>query len=182
MTSLPPTSSCLTSVRGSLGAAAATMIASNGASSGRPRTSPASSTPDVAVSKTMKHLPSRCRELRHSLHSHHFPRQFSQNSGLIPTAGADLQHPVVPANLQLLGHNCDDSRLRDCLARSYSESNVFIRQVPLSRTDKPLSRNPGHGVQHPLVRYFTGQLSEESVPRSLDWHVSNVSPAKMQFT
>src|ERR1700739_2041377 len=135
---MPPGSSRCCSASGICSIAAVTMMRSNWppgmAEASRP-------SPSITSTLAQPRRSSRARALSASV------RQRS-SVGLVPRAGADLQHPVLLLQLQLLGHVGHHEGLADGLPAGDAERAVAIGLIEIGRLDESLARGFLHGAAH----------------------------------
>src|SRR5512133_1883148 len=77
--------------------------------------------------------------------------QCSQNSGLVPGAGADLQHLFAAGQGQHLRHQRDNIGRRDGLFFTDRQGGVIVSLQGKSFLNKDVARDLKHGIDHPAV-------------------------------
>ena len=152
-TSRAPMPSCSSSAGGmSSPAAAATLIASNGAVSGSPR----APSPTTTVTLWMP----AARRLRLGLlgerwrgarRVHTCAPSLRQQRRVVARAGADVEDALVAVQLEQLAHAGDDERLRDRLAGADRQRDVVPRLGGERLGDEQVARDVADRLQHALV-------------------------------
>src|SRR5450756_266855 len=80
---------------------------------------------DILETELRKSLSGGLSQGRYSLHCVYLFRQHPENGGLIPGAGADLEHHLVLLQAEKLGHPSDHIRLGDGLTLTNRERHVI---------------------------------------------------------
>jgi hypothetical protein len=74
-----------------------------------------------------------------------------QDGRLVTRTGADLEHPMMLLQLQLLGHVGHHEGLADGLAAGDAEGAVAVGVGAIGRLHEDVARNRLHGAQHRLI-------------------------------
>ena len=90
-------------------------------------------------------------ELRDPLDRVHLRRELGENGGLVPGAGADVEHALAAGQLQRLADARDHVRLGDRLAPVDRKGGVFVRATPLALANELLAWDGRHCAEHAFV-------------------------------
>ncbi len=143
----PPGLSCSHSGGGRWPDAQVTMIASNGASSVQPKYPSPCRQRTLVIALLAQRPFALCRKRLDDLDGKDVRCQLRQDRGLVARAGADLEHLRLRRQLQQLGHQRHDVRLRDRLAVADGQRRVVVRTVCRSRRHECVAGNGGHRAQ-----------------------------------
>ena len=90
----------------------------------------------------------------------------SQDGGLIPGAGADLEHRMLGRHLEKFGHPADDPRLRNGLPAGDRQGVFTVRLRPQVVLDEQVALHPPHGLEHAgiLQTSLLRQISNHALP------------------
>jgi hypothetical protein len=91
----------------------------------------------------------------------------SQDGGVIPGAGADVEDLLRAGQFQELAHACDHDRLRDGLPGADRQRGVLPREPGEGLRDEQM---PGHGSNrrhHPFVPNVRPNVLYEALSRGL---------------
>ena len=104
-------------------------------------------------------------ELGLALDAPHLAREVSQDGRVIARARADVEHLLVPGQLQQLAHPRDHHGLRDGLARADRQRGVLPREPREGLRDEQVPRDGRNRRQHPFVPYVRPDLLYEALSR-----------------
>ena len=106
---------------------------------------------DAVVTGRGEVLPRLLRELGDALDRVHLVRELRQHRGLVPGAGAHVQHFLAPREPERLRDAGDHVRLRDRLPVADRQRRVGVGTVPFALGDEELPRHALHRGEDPLV-------------------------------
>ena len=106
---------------------------------------------DIGAAEPLQPQPGGVRQRPEPLDRQDLAGKPRQDRGLVAGAGADLEHPVLLLQMQLLGHVGDHEGLADGLPAGDAERAVAVGIGAIGRLDESLARNLLHGAQHRLV-------------------------------
>ena len=147
----PPSASWPSSVGGGAGAVAWTAIASKGARSGTPRLPSPTSSSTLRDAERVEGAARLGGERLVALDADHLGGEAGEHRGRVARAGADLQHPLVAAQLQRLADRGDDPGLGDRLRLADRQGRVGVGAAAEALGDELLARHLPHRRQHALV-------------------------------
>ena len=129
------------------------MMASNGAASGHPGGTVASTHLDIAVAEPGETAHGRFGKARVTLDCIDLVRDPTQDGGGVARASPDLQDPVARPGLGSLDHQRDDICLRDRLPFGNREGAVLVGEFRETRRDEFFARHLAHRLQHARVAH-----------------------------
>ena len=156
-------------------AAAATLIASNGAVSGSPRAPSPTTSVTLSIPRP-RGCAAPARTARRGARRSTRARRGGEQRGVVARAGADVEDPLVAPQLEQLEHPRDDERLGDRLAGADRQRHV----VPGLARRAPRGTNSSRGTsriasQHALVGDVPAELIDQPVRRRA--HHATTPPA-----
>jgi hypothetical protein len=77
--------------------------------------------------------------------------QLGQDRRLVARTGAELQHHITRLDLEKVGHEGDDQRLRDRLAVADGHRPVGIGFPAPVLGHEEMARQDAHGLQYPFI-------------------------------
>ena len=140
------------------------MIASNGASLGRP------SVPSSKWQWTFLYPRRASRSWADSIqHLDSFDCvdlscQQRQQGCAVSGAGADFEHSIVGRHARFLAHEGDGVRLRDCLLEANGKCPVVVRQFEKIARHEFMPRHPLHRLEH-------ARIADAALLELLNYHV-----------
>ena len=147
-TSLPSGLSCVSSVVGTPGIAALTMIASKGASSRHPKEPSPSLTDDIARADAVQNDARAIVQMRDAFDGNDLRGEPRQHRGLVTAAGADFEHALDAAEPRDLARERDHVRLRDGLVGADRKRAVVVGMVAQLGGDEAIARHGAHRREH----------------------------------
>ena len=133
------------------GAAAVTMIASKGASSGPARRAVAVPVADVRVAQPVENGAGLPGERFDDLDRPDLAGELGQDGGLVARPGADLEDLFPAPKAERLRHIGDDVGLGDGLAVADGQGLVGVGMDPQAFGDEEVARDLGHRGQHARI-------------------------------
>jgi hypothetical protein len=145
------------------------MILSNGACSGHPWQPLPIHELHVAMLLLCQPPSSLLGELRDQFDAEDALRELRQDRRLVAQPGTDFQHAVARTDVEQVGHDGDDERLRDRLAESDGQGRVGVGVRPKFDRNELVARHFAHDIEYPLaqcVPYLGGRMQRSPGPRS----------------
>src|SRR5262245_53579912 len=106
---------------------------------------------DIGAALPLQSLLRLPRELFDDLDAVHLASQLREHGGVITQPRADLEDGVAGADVEQVGHQRDNERLRDRLVEADRKRDVGVGiDLQLDRHEL-VSRHPGHGRHHTFV-------------------------------
>ena len=131
--------------------AAATMILSKGCVIGPAGVAVADAHLDIAAALSGQTLPGVNGQIFDQFDAVHMARQRCQDRRLITQPGADFEHVVGRLQLEQIGHQGNDERLRDRLAAAAGQGHVVVGKGLQLAAHKVMAWHLGHDIQNAPV-------------------------------